>query len=78
MSVNKIIHVYRKGQKICDIAEIYQKNPYDILIDNNIKSIEDLYDFLPLVININSCCNEEQQLYCNGERRGCYGCYYFK
>ena len=34
MSVNKIIHVYRKGQKICDIAEIYQKNPYDILIDN--------------------------------------------
>lgn len=78
MSVNKIIHVYRKGQRICDIADYYNKNPYDILVDNNITNIDMLDDFLPLVINLESNCNESQQLYCMQEKRGCYGCYYFK
>lgn len=76
--MNKIIHIYRKGQSICDIAKYYNTTPQKILKDSNITTIEMLFDYTPLIINIDTKCNTEQQLYCNVEKRGCYGCYYFK
>ena len=78
MSINKIIHIYRNGECLRDIAQNYHTTPYKILTDNNITNYDYLEDFTPLVININSKCNIEKQIYCNEEKRGCYGCYYFK
>ena len=78
MSMNKIIHIYRYGEKLCNIAKNYNTTPHKILEDSNITSIEMLTDFTPLVINLDTKCNEEHQIYCNEEKRGCYGCYYNK
>lgn len=78
MSLNKIIHIYRKGEKLCNIAERYNTTPSKILLDSNITNIEMLFDFTPLIINLDTKCTEKEQLSCNEERRGCYGCYYFK
>ena len=76
--INKIIHIYRKYECICDIAKEYNVNPYDICVENDISNVDYIKDFTPLVIPIDTKCNEVQQLYCNVEKRGCYGCYYFK
>ncbi len=52
MSINKIIHIYRYGERLCNIAKNYDTTPYKILEDSNITSIEMLSDFTPLVINL--------------------------
>ena len=78
MSVNKIIHIYRYGERLCDIAKNYDTTPNKILADSKITSIEMISDYTPLVINIDTKCTEKEQIYCNEEKRGCHGCYYFK
>ncbi len=78
MSINKIIHIYRKGEKLCNIAENYNTTAHKILIDSGITNFDFLEDYTPLIINLNTECNIDKQIYCNEEKRGCYGCYYFK
>ena len=78
MSINKIIHIYKNGECLKDIAENYNTTPYKILTDNNITNYDFLEDFTPLVINLETKCTEKEQIYCNVEKRGCHGCYYFK
>ncbi len=76
--VNKIVHIYRNHECICDIAREYKVNAIDILEENGITNIDYIPDYTPLIIPINSKCNSVQQLYCDVEKRGCYGCYYFE
>lgn len=76
--MTKLIHIYRKNERLCDIAFRYGVDVYQMLSDNFITNVDYLEDFTPLVINTNIKCSELEQLYCNEERRGCYGCYYFK
>lgn len=78
MSINKIIHIYRNGEKLCNLAKNYNTTPSKILNDSGITNIEMLYDYTPLIINLDTKCTEKEQIYCNEEKRGCYGCYYFK
>lgn len=78
MSINKLIHIYRKGECIKDIANNYNTTPYKIFLDNLISNYDYLEDYTPLVINIDTKCTEKEQIYCNEEKRGCHGCYYFK
>ena len=33
--MNKIIHIFRRGDRICNIAKQYKTTPYKILSDNN-------------------------------------------
>lgn len=76
--LNKIIHIYKKGESICKIAKNYNTSPTKILNDSNITNIEMLFENTPLIINLDSNCTEKEQKYCNEEKRGCYGCYYIK
>lgn len=76
--INKLIHFYKYGESLCKLARKYNTTSYKILKDSNINSIEMLTDFTPLIIEIKSSCSEKESLYCNEEKRGCNGCYYFK
>ena len=76
--MNKIIHIFRRGDRICNIAKQYKTTPYKILLDNNITNFDYIADYTPLVINIDTKCTENEQITCCQEKRGCHGCYYFK
>lgn len=78
MGVNKIIYIYRYGESLCNLAKKYNTTASKILIDSNITNIEMLTEYTPLIINIDTKCDLDKQIYCNEEKRGCYGCYYFK
>ena len=76
--MNKVFHIYKRGERLCNIAKQYNTTPFDILKQNNITYFDYLYDGMILQIPINSTCSEYEQLYCNEEKRGCYGCYYIE
>lgn len=67
--MNKVIHIYRKGQKICDIARLYNTTPIEIFNTNLISNIDYLEDFTPLLINIKSNCDIDKEIYCRQEKR---------
>lgn len=80
MSINKIIHIYRKKKKqcICDVAKMYHTTATKIFADNYIANYDYIEDYTPLIINVECSCTEKQQINCNEEKRGCHGCYYIK
>ena len=78
MAMNKIFHIVRRGQTLCEIACLYNKKIIDICNDNGFTNIDSIKTGDIIIINVESRCNIDNQLYCNVEKRGCHGCFYIE
>ena len=75
MSINKIIHFYKKYETLPEICNKYNVNINDVIYENNLDKIK-LREYYPIIINLPHKCTYNEQINCLYEKRGCNGCYY--